>query len=132
MISSSSPPLARGLDTMLLVYSLLRGHPAAAPCEHFIRTQPSWFTSPLVLVEAKNVLTKVYSVDSGTATQKLMQFVGGPITLLDLDQSVTTAAFHLADVHGLDLTDAVLLCLADQHGVRSLATEDQRLTKACS
>ena len=33
MISSSSPLLERGLDTMVLVYSLLQGHPALSACE---------------------------------------------------------------------------------------------------
>ena len=59
MTSSSSPPLERGLDTMVLVYSLLQGHPALTACEHFLRAHTGWFTSPLVLFEAKGVLTKV-------------------------------------------------------------------------
>jgi hypothetical protein len=33
MTSSSSPPSERGLDTMILVFSLLQGHPANLPCE---------------------------------------------------------------------------------------------------
>ena len=66
MTSSSSPSLAleRALDTMILVYSLLQGHPAVLPCEQFLRSHSGWFTSPLVLIEAKDILTKVYSVDA--------------------------------------------------------------------
>jgi predicted nucleic acid-binding protein len=131
MTSSSSPPLERGLDTMILVYSLLQGHPAALPCEQFLRSQSGWFTSPLVLVEAKNILTKVYSVTGGTATAKLLQFAAGPAVLLDLDPATVTAALQLADTHALDLTDAVLLHLAHRHGAGYLATEDQRLAQAC-
>jgi predicted nucleic acid-binding protein len=116
---------------MILVYSLLQGHPAALPCDQFLRSQSGWFTSPLVLVEAKNILTKVYGVDAGAATAKLRQFAGGPAVLLDLDQATVSSAFQLADTHGLDVTDAVLLHLAQQHGAGHLATEDQRLTQGC-
>src|SRR5437016_3618433 len=127
MTSSSSPSLERGLDPMILVYSVLQGHPAALACEQFLRTHSGWFTSPLVLVEGKNVLTKVYSVDAHTATQKMVLFAAGPITLLDLDGPGAFSAFQLADTHGLDLTDAVLLYLTGQHGAGYLATEDQNL-----
>jgi hypothetical protein len=48
MSSSSSPPLERGLDTMLLVWSLLQGHPAALACQQFLCAHSGWFTSPLV------------------------------------------------------------------------------------
>jgi predicted nucleic acid-binding protein len=132
MTSSSSVPLERGLDTVVLVYSLLQGHPAALPAEQFLRARSGWFTSPLVLFEAKNVLTKVYNADPNDVTQKLTQFATGPVVLLDLDPVLATSALHLANAHGLDLTDAVLLQLTHQHGASYLATEDQRLAQACS
>jgi len=131
MTSSSSPPLERGLDTMLLVYYFLQGHPACLPCERFLRGRSGWFTSPLVLIETKHVLTKFYGVDAGTVTAKLSQFVGGPVVLLDLDQASLASALQLADAHGLDMTDAVLLHLALRHGASHLATEDQSLVQAC-
>src|SRR3712207_8472589 len=62
-----------GVQTCALpiLYSLLQGHPASAPCEQFLRGYSGWFTSPLVLFEARGVLTKVYGVDVTLATQKL-------------------------------------------------------------
>ena len=59
MTSSSSPPPQCGLDTMILVYSLLQGHPAATACERLLRAHAGWFTSPWVLFEAKAVLLKI-------------------------------------------------------------------------
>ena len=56
MTSSSSPPLQCGLDTMILVYSLLQGQPAATACEQLLRAHAGWFTSPWVLFEAKAVM----------------------------------------------------------------------------
>lgn len=131
MTSSSSPALERGLDTMILVYSMLQGHPATLPCEQVLRSHSGWFTSPFVLAEAKHILTRIYSVDAATATAKLVQFAAGPAVLLDLDKATTLAAMQLADAHRLDLTDAVLLHLTRQHGATSLATDDQRLMQVC-
>jgi predicted nucleic acid-binding protein len=131
MISSTSPPLERGLDTMILVYSLLPGHPAALPCEQFLRSHAGWFTSPLVFIEARHILATTYSVNAGSVATKLVQFAAGPVVLLDLDPLAVASAFQLADTHGLDLTDAVLLHHAQLHGAPFLATEDQRLGQAC-
>lgn len=131
MTSSSSPPLERGLDTMVIVYSLLQGHPAAPACEQLLRAHSGWFTSPFVLAEVKHILTRIYSVDAGIATTKLLQFAASPVVLLDLDQATLSAAFSFADTQRLDLTDAVLLHLARQHGAGHLATDDQRLVQAC-
>jgi predicted nucleic acid-binding protein len=110
---------------------MLQGHPAATACEQFLRGQSGWLTSPLVLFEAKGILTKVYGVAPGDATRKLAQFTAMPVVLLDLDAAGTTAVLHLADTHGLDLTDAALLHLTQRQGARYLATEDQRLAQAC-
>jgi predicted nucleic acid-binding protein len=131
MISSPSPALERGLDTMIVVYSLLHGHPASTPCEHFLRSHSGWFTSPLVLIEARNVLTKVYGVDTAAVTAKLLQFAAGPVATLDVDESAVTTALQFADIYSIDVTDAVLLHLAKMNGATYLATEDQRLTRAC-
>ena len=131
MTSSTSPFLHGGLDTVILVYSLLPGHPASLPCEQFLRSHSGWFTSPLVLAEAKHVLTTVYGVNAAVVTAKLLQFAASPVVLLDLDSVVLASALQLADAHRIDLTDAVLLHLATAHGAHSLATEDQRLARAC-
>jgi predicted nucleic acid-binding protein len=116
---------------MVLVYSLLQGHPASLACEQLLRFHSGWFTSPLVLAEAKHILTRVYQVDAATATGKLLQFASGPVVLLELDQAAISAAFGFSDTQGLDLTDAVLLYLTRRHGAAHLATDDQRLTQAC-
>lgn len=73
MITSSSSTLDYGIDTMLVVYCLLKGHPARTACQKFLRSQSGLFTSPLVLFEAKAILTKVYAVDPAAATAKLEQ-----------------------------------------------------------
>ena len=131
MTSSSSVSLTRGLDTMLVVYSLLQGHPAATPCEQFLRNQTGWFTTPLVLFEARAVLVKVYGTDPVQTTHKLTQLAQGPVTILDLTPTDALAALAFGDAHQLDLTDAALLLAAQHHSVQELATEDLRLRQVC-
>lgn len=131
MTSSFSATFDYGLDTMLVVYCVLNGHPARTACHQFLHSQSGWFSSPLVLFEAKAVLTKVYAIDPAAATTKLAKFSTVPVTLVDLDASTVDAAFRLADLHGLDTTDAVLLQLAINKGARNIATDDQHLAQVC-
>ncbi len=132
MTSSSSSPLEYGLDTMILVYSLLQGHPAMPACEQLLRAHTGWFTSPLVLFEARAVLTKVYGEDPTLVTQKLSQVALGPLALIELAGTDVITVLQLADTHNLDLTDAVLLHLVHRHGARFLASDDHRLSLVCS
>jgi predicted nucleic acid-binding protein len=111
MISSSNPPLDRGLDTIVLVHSLLQGHPALTACEQLLRTHSGWFTSPWVLFEAKAVLTKVYGEDPALVTQKPAQVTTGPVVLIDFELADVPTILRLADTCPLDLTTAVLLHL---------------------
>jgi predicted nucleic acid-binding protein len=131
MTSSSSLPLERGLDTMILVYSLLQGHPAETACEQLLRAHAGWFTSPWVLFEAKAVLTKVYGEDPALVTRKLARVASGPVVLVDLASTDVITVLQLADTHALDLTDAVLLYLAHRYGASFLASDDQRLSLVC-
>src|SRR5690349_15403287 len=131
MISSSNPPSERGLDAMLIVYSLLDAHPASATCEQFIRTHSGWFTTTFTLFEAKAILTKVYAVDTMLASRKLAQFVAGPMVVTAVEPPTALAAMHIADVLGLDLTDAVLLQTVQARRALWLATDDTKLAQVC-
>jgi hypothetical protein len=93
MTSSSSPPSDRVLDASILVYSLLQGHPAEAACEQFLRPY-SWLTSPLVLFEAKTIMTKVYGVNPVLASQKLALIASGSNIILDLTSSDSIEGEH--------------------------------------
>jgi predicted nucleic acid-binding protein len=92
---------------MLIVYALLEGHPASAASEKFIRERTGWFTTALVLLEAKAGLTKVYGVAPSSATDKLAQLAAGPLLVLPVDVPTVVPAIRSADSLQLDLTDAV-------------------------
>ncbi len=121
----------RGLDAMLIVYSLLDDHPASVVCESFIREHTSWFTTTLTLLEVKSILTKVYDVDANLASQQLSQFSAGPIEIIEIDLSITLTAMQTADTFKIDLTDAILLQATHIRGANVLATDDRKLIQAC-
>ncbi len=131
MTSSFSQKVERGLDTMLIVYSLIDGHPASTVCEQFIRKQTGWFTTTFTLFEAKSILTKVYGVDAVYASQRVAQLASGPIVVSAVDLTTALAAMSTADTQGIDLTDALLLQTAQKQGVSRLATDDGKLIKEC-
>src|SRR5262249_44678367 len=131
MTSFSRSAAERGLDTMVLVYSLLHGHPASITCEQFIRSRTGWFLPPLILFEARAILTKVYGVPAADATRKLTQFASGPVLVTAVDEPLALVAPQTADRLGIDLTDAVLLETALARGAGALATDDSRLIQAC-
>lgn len=131
MTSSSDPTVERGLDAMVIVYSLLDAHPASVICEQFIRSRTGWFTTAVTLMEVMAVLTKVYGVNPALASQKLGQFAGGPLFVAPVDGAMTLAATGVSDALGIDLTDAVLLHATRELGARRLATDDGRLARAC-
>jgi len=131
MTSSSSPPVERGLDAMLIVYSLLSNHPASAVCEQFIRTHNGWFTTAFTLFEAQAILTKVYTVEALLAARKLAQLTAGPIVVTAVDLPTALAAMNMAAAMNIDLTDAVLLQTAQAQGALWIATEDGKLAQAC-
>ena len=131
MTLSSDQFASRGLDAMLIIYSLLDDHPASAACESFIRDRTHWFTTTLTLLEAKAILTKVYAVDVNLASQQLSQFSAGPIEIIEVDLPITLAAMQIADTLEIDITDAVLMQATRTRNANILATDDRKLIQAC-
>jgi predicted nucleic acid-binding protein len=131
MTLSSDQFASRGLDAMLIVYSLLDDHPASTVCESFIRERTSWLTTTLTLLEAKAILTKVYAVDVNLVSQRLSQFSAGPIEIIEVDLPITLAAMQIADTLEIDITDAVLVQVTRTRNAKILATDDQKLMQVC-
>ena len=131
MTLSSDQFAARGLDAMLIVYSLLDDHPTSAACESFIRDHTNWFTTTLTLLEAKAILTKVYAVDVNLVSQQLSQFSAGPIEIVEVDLPITLAAMQSTGTLEIDITDAVLVQTTLARNANILATDDRKLIQAC-
>ena len=130
MMTASTETAERGLDTMIIVYSLLANHPASDACEQFLRQHTGWFVTPFILLEAKALLTKVYGIEPAAVTAKLTLFAQSPVQIVTLNGTQTLAALGLADTHHIDLTDATLLQAALALNAKVLVTEDTRLAQS--
>jgi predicted nucleic acid-binding protein len=130
MTTFFSPP-QRGLDAAPIIYSLLRGHPASAVCESYIRNHADWLTTPITLLEVDAVLRKVYGVKPTLAAQKLAQFAAGPIVVPAIDAGLATSAMSCAASFGIDLADAVLLETCRIHRVSMICTDDEKFVRTC-
>jgi predicted nucleic acid-binding protein len=129
MITSSKPEERRGLDSVILIYSLLRGHPASEACEEFIKCRTGWVSSTLVLLEVKSVITKVYGGDPAIVEAELVRLASGPVSFEPIDTNAALAAMRRVEALGIDSTDAALLEVCAAHGAKSLATEDRKLAR---
>ena len=131
VVISSSEPALRAVDSMILVYALLDGHPASATCEQFVREQAGWFTTPLHILEIYAVLTKIYGVEPQASNQKLRQLLQHALGIVPLDGIITADVLETATGLGIDLTDAALIVTAKQVGAQWVATEDHQLQQVC-
>ena len=103
-MTASTETIERGLDTMIIVYSLLAAHPASAVCERFLREHTGSFVTPFILMETKALLTKVYGIEPAAVTEKLTLLAHSPVQVVTLNGTETLNALHLADTHRIDLT----------------------------
>ena len=131
VMTTSSNPAQRGLDSAPIIYSLLSGHPASAVCEDYIRNHAGWFTTSVTLLEVDAVLRKVYGVAPALVARKIAQFAAGPITVGPVDAALAVTAMTTANSLGIDLADAVLLESCRQLGLSIIATDDDKFARVC-
>jgi predicted nucleic acid-binding protein len=116
---------------MLVVYSLLRDHPAADACEALLKSREAWRSSVLVQIEAHAVLVKAYSVAAETVDTGLNR-LAKRVDFAELSSEALMKARVLAAASSLDLTDAVLLHRCLTEGINVLATDDRKLQRAAA
>jgi predicted nucleic acid-binding protein len=116
------------VDTPLLAYGTITGHPARFAVEQELR-RGTWGSSVLVLLELYQVLTRDYAVAPADAAVTVGRLSRAPIHWAALDLGQATIAVAERWRHRLQATDAVLLLLAKEDG-GTLVTEDRRLLYA--
>lgn len=114
---------------MLVVYSLLGGHPAAESCEAFLSSRSHWRSSVLVQIEVRSVLIKAYSVAPESVDAGL-SLLSKRVHFAELTSDALENALELSRTSSLDLTDAVLLQECLEAGINVLATDDRKLRNA--
>ena len=116
------------VDTPLLVYSLMAGHPAAAMVEQELR-DGEWGSTILVLMELYHVLTGDYGQPPAEAVQAVDRLARSPAHWASIDLGQAAAATAVRARTGLESADALLLLLArGDRGI--LVTSDHRLLRA--
>jgi predicted nucleic acid-binding protein len=120
----------KGVDSNLLVYASLAGHPASSACDQYLATEPLWITSIVNLIEVHRVLVSVYGIDEGEADRKLTDFLSA-LEVESLTSALTAASLPLRQAHGIDFNDAILLQTCRERSVTALATDEGRLASAC-
>lgn len=118
------------IDTPLLVYSRVEGHPAERPVQEALATG-EWASSVLVFLEVYQTLRRNYGLTPREATEEVLELAVSPIRWfgVDIEQARLIAARRRDS--GLDGPDAALLILcAEDRGV--LFSLDARLLRAAT
>ncbi len=116
------------IDTPLLVYATIPGHPGREIVEEDLR-HGTWGSSVLVLAKLYQVLTRDYAVSSESAVEMAERLARSPLHWAALDVTQVVAATAERRRHRLQSADAVLLCLTrEDRG--TLVSQDRRLLRA--
>lgn len=91
----------KAIDSNLLVYASLAGHPAMSACEQYITGYPVWVTNIVNLVELRRVLIGVYGVSDTDADAKFVD-LRNALIVEDLTAPVASAALRLRRSYGVD------------------------------
>lgn len=118
------------IDTPLLVYSRVEGHPAEYQVREALASG-KWASSVLAVLEVYQTLRRNYGLTPGDATEEVLELAVSPIRWFeaDIEQARLIAACRRDS--GLDGPDAALLILcAEDRGV--LFSLDARLLRAAT
>jgi predicted nucleic acid-binding protein len=122
------------LDSNILIYSLLEGHPASEPCERLIRSSENkftWLTSPVTFYETFHVLVRIYGQEPSQVLKKIQEAIELPIEIKPLDIQITSMSLEKSIEHSIEINDSILLVIGIIWGIPIIATDDTRLIKAC-
>lgn len=116
------------LDTPLLVYAALPGHPAEAVAEAEL-SHGVWASTIVVLAELHYVLVRHYGASPGSASAEVERAARLPIHWAAVQPADVVLAAQEQERSGIESADAVLLLLADRDR-GTLFTADRRLLRA--
>ncbi|MGQ9722589.1 MAG: type II toxin-antitoxin system VapC family toxin [Candidatus Jordarchaeum sp.] len=124
----------KDIDTNILVYALVEGHPATSACEEFIRRvgeKKLLVTTPLTPFGIYYVLWRIYGLCRNKACEQAVLLFDSPIELIHITEEDVCVALRKVVEHSIEANDALLLVSCLQHSISSLASDDTRLLKAC-
>ena len=122
------------LDSNILIYSILEGHPASNACEQLILSGEDkffWTTSPITFYETFHVLVKIYNQPAIKVLEKIDQIMKLPINIISLNSQLTFSSLEKCMRHSIDTNDSLLLEIAIHQGISIIATDDKKLIDIC-
>jgi len=124
--------LRKALDTNIIVYALLEEHPAGEACDRLLRSgRYDFYTSPLTPFEVYFILRRVYNVGRQEASSKALSLFDSPLGFTEVGREDARRALERCVARDVDANDALLIQLCLRSEIPSLASDDQRLLKAC-
>ncbi|MFQ6136539.1 MAG: type II toxin-antitoxin system VapC family toxin [Candidatus Hydrothermarchaeales archaeon] len=128
-------PVKKMLDSNLVIYSLLDGHPLSRKCEEFIKRSMeniTWVTTPVTFFESYFILKKAYGCDEEQVVEKIDALLKLPMEVRPITREDVLPALRTCSKFNLHINDGLLYNLALSAGISSLATDDENLMKVCS
>ena len=126
--------LKKILDSNILIYSILEGHPASEACEQLIISGEgkfNWVTSPITYYETFHILIRVYGMEPSQVLNKIKEVMDLPFDIQPLDSRIIITSLEKSIFHSIDMNDSVLLMMGINLGIPIIATDDRKLIKAC-
>jgi len=123
------------LDSNILIYSILEGHPASTACEQLILSSEGkfiWATSPITFYETFHVLVKIYNQPTIKVISKIDEIMKLPINIISLNSQLTISSLEKCVKHSIDTNDSLLLEIAIRQGIPIIATDDKKLINVCN
>ena len=122
------------IDSNIIIYSLLKGHPASDRCEELIREgflKIVWVTSPVTFFEIFSVMKKGYGIDGKEVLSRLKTLLETPLYIPPLTKEYMESTLTESEETGIDINDAVLVEIAKREGISTIITDDEKLKEIC-
>ncbi|MEM3046871.1 MAG: type II toxin-antitoxin system VapC family toxin [Candidatus Bathyarchaeia archaeon] len=124
--------LRKVLDANVIVYSLLEDHPAGEACDRLLRSgRYDFYTTPLTPFEVYFILRRVYNVRREEASSRALSLFDSPLRFTAIGPEDARRALERCVTRSVDANDSLLIQLCLRSEIPSLASDDQRLLKAC-
>lgn len=122
--------LKKTLDTNVIVYSLLKGHPASDACDSLIRDgKHIFYTTPITPFEVYYILMRVYGIRKEEAASKALALFDSPLFFTEITVEDARPALKRCAAQDLDANDSLILQACLNSGIPSVSSDDRRLLK---
>ena len=122
----------KGLDSNIIVYSLLEDHPASEVCGGYLKdSRHTFYTTSLTPFEVYFALHRIYGIPPAEASSKVLSLLQAPLTIFDVRASDLHAAIRRCATKGIETNDSLLVQMCVSSEIPSLVSDDRRLLRVC-